>query len=91
MVIREKFEEDMQNLKKRLHGIGKITIEMMEKSFVFLDGFQDHYIFLGNRKMSTVITMDEAIKKLEDMFPTFDEEVLRMVLTENSISLHGRV
>lgn len=34
MVIREKFEEDMQNLKKRLHGIGKITIEMMEKSFV---------------------------------------------------------
>lgn len=41
--------------------------------------------------MSTVITMDEAIKKLEDMFPTFDEEVLRMVLTENSISLHGVV
>ena len=35
--------------------------------------------------------MDEAIKKLEDMFPTFDVEVLRMVLTENSISLYGRV
>ena len=33
--------------------------------------------------MSTVITMDEAIKKLQDMFPTFDVEVLRMILTEN--------
>lgn len=39
--------------------------------------------------MSTVITMDEAIKKLKDMFPTFDVDVLRMVLTENGTMLKG--
>lgn len=29
MVIRERFEHDIQDLKKRLQGIGKITLEMM--------------------------------------------------------------
>ncbi len=59
MVIREKFEEDMQNLKKRLHGIGKITIEMMEKSFVCI---QTH----DKVHSQEIIDMDMIINDLQE-------------------------
>ena len=59
MVIREKFEEDMQNLKKRLHGIGKITIEMMEKSFVCI---QTH----DKVHSQEIIDMDMVINDLQE-------------------------
>ena len=59
MVIREKFEEDMQNLKKRLHGIGKITIEMMEKSFVCI---QTH----DKLHSQEIIDMDMIINDLQE-------------------------
>ena len=59
MVIREKFEEDMQNLKKRLHGIGKITIEMMEKSFVCI---QTH----DKVHSQEIIDMDLIINDLQE-------------------------
>ena len=59
MVIREKFEEDMQNLKKRLHGIGKITIEMMEKSFVCI---QTH----DKVNSQEIIDMDMIINDLQE-------------------------
>ena len=59
MVIREKFEEDMQNLKKRLHGIGKITIEMMEKAFVCI---QTH----DKVHSQEIIDMDMIINDLQE-------------------------
>ena len=59
MVIREKFEEDLQNLKKRLHGIGKITIEMMEKSFVCI---QTH----DKVHSQEIIDMDMIINDLQE-------------------------
>ena len=37
--------------------------------------------------MSTRIGMDEAIIQLKEMFPTVDEDVIALVLTENGNSL----
>lgn len=33
--------------------------------------------------MSTVISLDDAVVQLSEMFPSFDTDVLRMVITEN--------
>src|SRR5699024_8655357 len=48
-----------QNLKKRLHGIGKITIEMMEKSFVCI---QTH----DKVHSQEIIDMDMIINDLQE-------------------------
>ena len=39
--------------------------------------------FFDKGKMSTRIGMDEAIIQLKEMFPTVDEDVIALVLTEN--------
>lgn len=59
MIIREKFEGDMHNLKKRLHGIGKITLEMIDSAYECLKT-NDHV------KSQTVIDMDMLINDLQE-------------------------
>ena len=66
----------MQNLKKRLHGIGKITIEMMEKSFVCIQTHDkvhsqeiiDMDMIVNNEKnhINNKYTFEERKKQLEE-------------------------
>ena len=59
MVIRERFENDMQDLKKRLYGIGKITLDMVEKAFSCV---QEN----DKEKSQEVIEMDMIINDLQE-------------------------
>lgn len=59
MVIRERFEGDMQDLKKRLQGIGKITLEMISSAYTCLEE-HDHV------KSQDIIDMDMIINDLQE-------------------------
>lgn len=59
MAIREKFEGDMRNLKKRLQGLGKMTLEMIDAAYDCLKN--------NNREKSQeVIDMDMLINDLQE-------------------------
>ena len=47
--------------------------------------FLQEFAFLIIVIMSTVISLDDAVMQLSEMFPSFDTDVLRMVITESGI------